>query len=63
MLQRINSEPLDPMVVKPKLSDELCDVLRQLTAKRREQRWPKMSTLPEVLRTIPAKCAKKAPQG
>ena len=25
MLQRINTEPLDPAVVKPKLSDELCD--------------------------------------
>jgi len=55
MLQRINTEPLDPAIVKPKLSDELCNVLRQLTARRKEQRWPTMSTLPEALRTIPAK--------
>jgi eukaryotic-like serine/threonine-protein kinase len=55
MLQRINTEPLDPAIVKPKLSDELCNVLRQLTARRKEQRWPSMSTLPEALRTIPAK--------
>jgi eukaryotic-like serine/threonine-protein kinase len=55
MLQRINSEPLDPAIVKPKLSDELCNVLRQLTARRREQRWAKLGTLPEVLRSIPAK--------
>jgi serine/threonine protein kinase len=55
MLQRINAEPLDPAVVKPNLSDELCAVLRQLTAKRREQRWAAMKTLPEVLRTIPPK--------
>jgi serine/threonine protein kinase len=55
MLQRINTEPLDPAVVKPKLSEELCGVLRKLTARRKEQRWPSMSTLPEALRSIPAK--------
>jgi eukaryotic-like serine/threonine-protein kinase len=55
MLQRINAEPLDPARVKPKLSEELCGVLRQLTAKRREQRWAEMKTLPEALRTIPVK--------
>jgi serine/threonine-protein kinase len=55
MLQRINMEPLDPAVVKPKLSEELCQVLRQLTARKREQRWASLSTLPEALRSIPAK--------
>jgi eukaryotic-like serine/threonine-protein kinase len=55
MLQRINSEPLDPRIAKPKLSDELCAILRQLTARRREDRWPTMSTLAEALRTIPVK--------
>ncbi len=55
MLQRINSEPLDPAVAKPKLSEELCNVLRQLTARRKEQRWPKLSTLPAALRGIPVK--------
>ncbi len=55
MLQRINVEPLDPAVVKPQLSEELCALLRQLTAKRREQRWSEMKTLPEALRNIPAK--------
>jgi serine/threonine protein kinase len=55
MLQRINSEPLDPAVVKPKLSEELCTILRQLTARRKDQRWPTMSTLPEALRSVPAK--------
>ncbi|HZW30423.1 MAG TPA: serine/threonine-protein kinase [Isosphaeraceae bacterium] len=55
MLQRINMEPLDPAVVKPKLSEELCQILRQLTARRREQRWARLSTLPEALRSIPAK--------
>jgi serine/threonine protein kinase len=55
MLQRINSEPLDPAVVKPKLSEELCDILRQLTARRKDQRWPTMSTLSKALRSVPAK--------
>jgi eukaryotic-like serine/threonine-protein kinase len=55
MLQRINTEPLDPAVVKPKLSDEICGLLRQLTARRKDQRWPAMSTLPQALRSVPAK--------
>jgi serine/threonine protein kinase len=55
MLQRINTEPLDPAVVQPKLSEDLCKVLRQLTSRRRDQRWPTMSSLPETLRSIPAK--------
>jgi len=55
MLQRINTDPLDPAVVKPKLSEELCQILRQLTARRRDQRWATLSTLPDALRSIPAK--------
>ncbi len=55
MLQRINTEPLDPAVVKPKLSGEVCEILRKLTARRKEQRWETMSTLPEALRSVPAK--------
>jgi serine/threonine protein kinase len=55
MLQRINSEPLDPVAVKPKLSDELCNILRQLTARRTDERWPRMCTLADALRSIPVK--------
>ena len=55
MLQRINAEPLDPAKVKPQLSEELCGVIRQLIAKRPEQRWAEMKTLPEILRSIPVK--------
>ena len=43
MLQRLNTEPLDAAEVKPKLSDELCDVLRKLTARSKTtggRRWP-----------------------
>jgi serine/threonine protein kinase len=60
MLQRINSEPLDAAIAKPKLSDELCGILSKLTARRREDRWPTMSTLAAALRSIPAK--RKRPQ-
>jgi serine/threonine protein kinase len=55
MLQRINSEPLDAAAVKPALSPEICDILRQLTARRKEQRWPQMKTLPDALRAVPVK--------
>jgi len=55
MLQRINSDPIDPAVVKPKLSEEICEILRKLTARREEQRWPSLQTLPEALRSVPAK--------
>ena len=55
MLQRINTDPLDPAVVKPQLSEELCGILRQLTCKRVAERWPKISTLPDALRGIPVK--------
>ncbi|QEH36434.1 Serine/threonine-protein kinase PknB [Aquisphaera giovannonii] len=55
MLQRLNVDPIDPVKVKPKLSDELCDALRRLTARRREDRWPSLATLASHLRSIPAK--------
>src|SRR5262249_49387737 len=55
MLQRINAEPLDPAKVKPKLSEEICGILRKLTARRRDDRWTSMHTLPEALRSVPAK--------
>jgi len=54
MIQLMNTEPLDPAVVKPQLSDELCTILRQLMARRKEQRWPALNTLPDVLRNLPA---------
>ncbi len=55
MLQRLNTEPLHAAKVKPKLSDELSDLLRKLTARKLDERWPSMATLPEALRSIPAK--------
>jgi serine/threonine protein kinase len=55
MLQRLNAEPLEAAKVKPKLSDELSEVLRKLTARKREDRWPSMANVAETLRSIPPK--------
>jgi serine/threonine protein kinase len=54
MLQRINSEPLDPARANPNLPPELHGLLRKLTARRRAERWPKMATVADALRSIPA---------
>lgn len=55
MLQRINTDPLDPARARPKLSEEVCEILRKLTARRKDDRWPTMQTLPAALRSVPAK--------
>jgi serine/threonine protein kinase len=55
MLQRINTDPLDPAKANPLLPGELHDLLRKLIARRKDDRWPKMSTLPDALRQIPVK--------
>ncbi|MFO0951773.1 MAG: serine/threonine-protein kinase [Isosphaeraceae bacterium] len=52
MLQRINSEPLDPARANPNLPPKLHALLRKLTARRKDDRWPKMSNLAETLRSI-----------
>jgi serine/threonine protein kinase len=57
MLQRLNVDPLDPAKVKPKLSDDLCDLLRKLIARKRDDRWPALATLPDALRAVPPKRA------
>jgi serine/threonine protein kinase len=53
LLQRINQEPLDPASVAPDLPAELCELIRKLIARNKEDRWPSMATLPEALRAIP----------
>lgn len=53
MLARINHEPLDPAKANPALPAELLDLLRKLTARRKDNRWPKMDTVAPALRAIP----------
>jgi serine/threonine protein kinase len=53
MTHKINVEPMDPAVANPRLSEELCEILRKTLAKRPDDRWPTMSTLAEALREAP----------
>jgi eukaryotic-like serine/threonine-protein kinase len=53
MIQRINSEPQDPARAHPGLPPELHQLLRKLTAKRKDDRWPRMATVAAALRAIP----------
>jgi serine/threonine protein kinase len=52
MTQKINAAPLDPVSVNPRISDELRDLLYKTLARTRNERWPKMSTLAEALRSL-----------
>ena len=54
MLQRINQAPIDPAVANPKLSEELCNVLRKALA-RREDRWTSMAAMAKALAEAPAR--------
>lgn len=53
MRARINAEPLKLASVAPKLPPELCELIDKTLAKRKEDRWPKMSTLAEAFRELP----------
>ncbi len=55
MLQRINTNPLDPAQANPTLPDSLCVILRKLIARRPDDRWRSMGNLAEAFRSIPIK--------
>lgn len=55
MIARINHEPLDPARADATLPPALQDLLRKLTARRKDQRWPKMETVADRLRSIPTR--------
>jgi serine/threonine protein kinase len=52
--ERINKDALDPAVANPKLSDDLCSLLRRALAKRKEDR-PSMAELARRLAEVPPK--------
>jgi len=54
LLQRINTDPLDPERANPDLPPAIHDLLRKLTARRREDRWASMANLAEAFRNIAA---------
>jgi len=53
LLQRINTDPLDPLRADPTLPTELCDLVRKLIARRKEERWPSMANLAQTIRSLP----------
>lgn len=57
LLQRINSDPLDPAVANPRLPAELTDLMRKLIARRKADRWPSMANLAEAFRAIALEAA------
>lgn len=54
ILQRINKDALDPAVANPRLSDELCALLRRALAKRKDDR-PSMAEFARRLADVPPK--------
>lgn len=51
MLQRINTNPLDPAQANPTLSESLCAILRKLIARHPDDRWRSTGNLAEVFRS------------
>jgi len=52
MTQKINVAPIDPVLANPRISDDLRDILLRTLARRKEDRWSKMSTLADALREV-----------
>lgn len=52
MLRRINTPPMDPRAANPDLPEDVCELLRKTLARRKEDRWPKMKTIPNALRQM-----------
>ena len=52
MTQKINVAPIDPALANPRLSDDLCEILRRTLARKPGDRWGRMSTLADALREV-----------
>jgi serine/threonine protein kinase len=52
MLQRLNTDPLDPAKANPDLPKKVHSLLRKLIARRADDRWKSMETLGETLRGV-----------
>jgi serine/threonine protein kinase len=55
VMNQINHEPLDPAEANPKLSEELCRILRRSIARRKEDRWPSMAAMAHALAEVTPK--------
>jgi serine/threonine protein kinase len=54
MLQRLNTEPLDPAKANPNLPKSVQTLLRKLIARRADDRWKSMESLVEAFRAVHA---------
>jgi serine/threonine protein kinase len=52
MTQKFNAKPIDPQVLNPRLSNEVCDILLRTIALKPNDRWQRMSTLGDALRDV-----------
>jgi serine/threonine protein kinase len=52
VIVRLNSSPLDPSRLNPELNPAMTQLLGKLTARRKEDRWPSMNTVPAALLAI-----------
>jgi serine/threonine protein kinase len=52
MTQRINAEPLDPVLINPRISDDLRNILFKSLVRNKNERWSKMSILADALREV-----------
>jgi len=63
MTHKINVDPMDPAVANPRLSEDLCHILRKTLVRKKVDRWSKMSTLANALREVNPKRGPKAGTG
>ena len=56
MLQRINTDPLDPARADPTLPAAVCDILRKAIARRKENRWAKIADMAAAFRAAAEAC-------
>ncbi len=52
MLQRLNTDPLDPAKANPDLPKKVQSLLRKLIARRADDRWKSMESLGEAFRGV-----------
>jgi len=53
MTQKINLAPIDPALANPRLSDDVCRIILKTLARKRDERWSKMTSLARALREAP----------
>lgn len=50
--QRMNMDPMDPALASPTLPEPVCKLIRKLMARKKDDRWAKMATVPGAIREL-----------